>query len=449
VHWPRWRLLWLRDGHRIRRLSRWLAGHTHDSAPAIAGHKQEGVPAIAGQKQEGVPAIAGQKQEGVPAIAGPLGELAYRVERVIRQRERQIDDERQRHAQFLLAIEASPNGVLLLGAEQQIEWFNARAAEHFGLNAARDHHQRITNLVRAPAFVGLMQQEQPDHEVVFASPRGDATLAVLVRPYGERMQLVLSQDITERARNEAMRRDFVANVSHEIRSPLTVLSGFIESLSSLPLSPAETTRVLALMRQQADRMQALVTDLLSLAQVEGGPRPPADLWIDAALLMGKLEAQARASDGVVHVLSFEHAQVQAIAGAETELFSAFWNLLGNALRYTPARGAVQVQLVASAAGGARFCVRDDGPGIEKEHLPRLTERFYRVDTSRSRATGGTGLGLAIVKHVVQRHGGELNIASDVGKGSQFAIDLPPHRVRLLPRSNDAVAPVQETARALQ
>jgi two-component system, OmpR family, phosphate regulon sensor histidine kinase PhoR len=333
---------------------------------------------------------------------------------------------------------------LLLDAQQQIEWFNGRAAEHFGLNAARDHRQRITNLVRAPAFVALMQHAQHDHEVVFASPRGDATLAVIVRPYGERMQLVLSQDVTERARNEAMRRDFVANVSHEIRSPLTVLSGFIESLETLPLSSAETTRVLALMRQQAERMQALVTDLLSLAQVEGGPRPAPDQWIDAAVLMGKLEAQARASDGGAHALSFEQEQVQAMAGAETELFSAFWNLVGNALRYTPARGEVRVRLLASAEGAAKFCVCDDGPGIEKEHLPRLTERFYRVDTSRSRATGGTGLGLAIVKHVVQRHGGELTIASEPGKGSQFTIELPPHRVRLLPPPLVALAPAQET-----
>ena len=389
-------VLWVVDGTRMRRLAGWLAAGTPGPAPPLGG---------------------------------PLGDIAYRIERAFGERVRELEEERGRLAQFLSAIDASPNGVVLLDDHDQVEWFNGTAAQHFGLDAARDHRQRVTNLVRAPAFVAHLQRGRFEGEVVFPSPRGDATLAVIVRRYGERNRVVISQDITERERNDVMRRDFVANVSHEIRSPLTALAGFVESLASLRLTDAERQRVLHLMRQQTERMQSLVTDLLALAQIEGAPTPPADRWVDVAALHARLEADARSLDRDRHPLEFRRGAVARIAGVESELYSACWNLISNALRYTPAGGRVDVEWKPRADGGAEFAVRDEGPGIAREHLPRLTERFYRVDPSRSRETGGTGLGLAIVKHVVQRHGGELVVSSEPGRGSLFRIALPAHRVQ--------------------
>lgn len=373
--------------------------------------------------------ISGAMSESAPRGTGPTGELGYRIERALRARDSRTASERQRLAEFLSAIEASPNGVLLIDGNDQIQWLNTTAAEHFGLDAQRDQQQRVTNLVRAPAFVSHLQAERFDETVTFPSPRGDAVLAVVVRPYGDEMKLVLSQDVTERDRHDAMRRDFVANVSHEIRSPLTVLTGFLETLANLPLTEVERTRVLTLMRQQAERMQSLVTDLLALAQIEGAPRPQTDRWIPVRVLMNHLHGDALALDRGQHRIACDVGAAAEVSGIESELFSAVWNLVSNALRYTPAGGAVTLSWSVRADGFGEFCVADTGPGIAREHIPRLTERFYRVDGSRSRETGGTGLGLAIVKHVVLRHGGELDIRSAVGQGSEFRIVLPAHRVR--------------------
>jgi len=254
-------------------------------------------------------------------------------------------------------------------------------------------------------------------------------LSVIVRPYGDGLRLVLTQDVTERERAEGMRRDFVANVSHEIRTPLTVLSGFIETMSSLPLSEAERRRVLVLMGHQTERMLGLVSDLLTLAQLEGSPRPGADRWLDLAPLLKRVEADANALSGGRHRIQVEADMSIQLAGIEAELLSAISNLLSNAVRYTPEGGEIELSWRRLPEGSGQICVQDSGPGIAKEHWPRLTERFYRVDGSRSRDTGGTGLGLSIVKHVMQRHGGELQVFSEVGKGSRFSLLLPPARVR--------------------
>jgi two-component system phosphate regulon sensor histidine kinase PhoR len=344
-----------------------------------------------------------------------------------------MEQERERLEQFLSAIEASPNGVLLIDARDQIEWCNSVAADQLGLDPVRDRQQRVTNLVRAPAFVAHLQGGRFGEALTIPSPRGDGTLSVLVRPYGEGQKLVLTQDITERERNDAMRRDFVANVSHEIRTPLTVLSGFVETMSNLPLTEVERRRVLALMRQQTDRMQNLVGDLLTLAQLEGSPRPAPDHWVPLAPLMLRVEADAQSLSGSRHQLQcrIEDGEV-SLAGNEGELFSAIANLANNAVRYTPEGGRVDILWRPRPDGGGEIEVRDTGIGIAKEHLPRVTERFYRVDGSRSRDSGGTGLGLAIVKHVAQRHGGELDVQSEPGKGSSFRLIFPPSRVRRQP-----------------
>jgi two-component system, OmpR family, phosphate regulon sensor histidine kinase PhoR len=382
--------------------------------------------------------LRGSQEGQAPRDTGFWGELGYRVERSIRSRELGLAQEQTRLTQFLSAIEASPNGVLMLDAGDQIEWCNSVAAEHFGLDPLRDRRQRVTNLVRAPAFVAYLQSGDFDAGVDFPNPRGRGLLSVSIRRYGEGMKLVLSQDITERERAEAMRRDFVANVSHEIRTPLTVLSGFIETMTNLNLSEVERKRVLLLMTQQAGRMQALVSDLLTLAQLEGSPRPTAERWVLLDTLLGQVEADAKALSAGRHTIVFVKNTAVQIAGAEAELLSAITNLVNNAVRYTPAGGQIDVAWRVLADGAGELSVSDTGPGIAREHLSRLTERFYRVDGSRARDTGGTGLGLSIVKHVVQRHSGELQIHSEVGKGSSFRLVFPAVRVRVVDAIESAV-----------
>ncbi len=375
--------------------------------------------------------LRGSHEGMAPRDTGFWGEMAYRVERSLRGLERAAEVERMRLAQFVSAMEASPNGVLLLDASDQIEWCNARAADHFGLDPQRDRRQRVTNLIRSPAFVDYLQEGNFDEPITFSEPRGRGSLQVLIRRYGTDSKLVLSQDLTERERSEAMRRDFVANVSHEIRTPLTVLSGFLETMRNLPLTEVEQRRVITLMTQQAERMANLVSDLLTLAQLEGSPRPTADKWVRVASLFAQVETEARALSAGRHTIAFADAGEAQIAGTETELQSAIANLVNNAVRYTPDGGYVDVGWRIADNGSGEIAVADTGRGIAREHLSRLTERFYRVDTSRSRESGGTGLGLAIVKHVIQRHGGELDIESEVGKGSVFRLVFPAARVRCL------------------
>jgi two-component system phosphate regulon sensor histidine kinase PhoR len=364
-----------------------------------------------------------------PRPSGLWGELAYRAEKVMRHRGHELAAERQNHAQFLAAIDASPNGVLLLDEHQHIDWCNAVAALHLGLDAQRDRGQAVTNLVRAPGFVAHLQGGEFDNAITLQLPSRDLTLQVLVRRYGQQRTLVLTQDITERLRSDAMRRDFVANVSHEIRSPLTVLAGFVETMASLKLSETERQRVLHLMQQQTDRMQSLVADLLTLAQLEGSPWPPADRWVPLTTLMSRVRADAAALSAGRHQIDIDSGQGVALAGSESELYSAIHNLVSNAVRYTPEGGRISAHWHLRQDGGGMLEVVDTGIGIAREHLPRLAERFYRVDGSRSRDTGGTGLGLAITKHAIQRHGGELDVDSEPGKGSCFRLVLPAARIR--------------------
>lgn len=393
------------DGLRGRRLMRWLRGSQSSDAPRDGGF---------------------------------WGELGYRVERAVRLREKTIESERRRLEQFLSAIEASPNGVMMLDESSRIDWCSAVSAEHFGLDPQSDRLQRVTNLVRSPAFVAYLQDGRFAEAVVFPAPDGHRSLSVVVRPYGDGMRLVLSQDVTERERADAMRRDFVANVSHEIRTPLTVLAGFVETMAQLPLTEVERRRVLVLMGQQTQRMQALVGDLLTLAQLEGSPRPAADRWLDLSALLRRAVADAMALSAGRHAVVVSGDGDFEVAASESELFSAVANLLNNAVRYTPEGGRIELAWRGRDDGGLDLSVADTGPGIAREHLPRVTERFYRVDGSRSRDTGGTGLGLSIVKHVIQRHGGEIDIQSELGRGATFKLVLPSLRVRRKPTASPDV-----------
>jgi two-component system phosphate regulon sensor histidine kinase PhoR len=378
--------------------------------------------------------------QNLPRMGGLWGEFADRVRRLQRIGERRQQDSERRLQEFLEAIQASSNGVILLDAEGRINWCNPTAAAHFGIDTERDHEQLIGNLVRDPAFTAYYANPDPTRNAIVTG-RGDSAgrpvrLAVRLHFYGEGRRLMLSNDVTALEQAEAMRRDFVANVSHEIRTPLTVLTGFVETLQSLPLDETERARYLELMAQQASRMQTLVSDLLTLSRIEGSPPPGRGEWTALDQLSAECEDEVQALSALLtagqsapHALEFAPPPALALAGSRTELMSALSNLVSNAVRYTPGGGSVKVAWQTLPAGQLEFSVEDTGPGVAPEHLPRLTERFYRVDRSRSRETGGTGLGLAIVKHVVQRHGAELRIQSVLGKGSRFAIVFPASRVR--------------------
>ena len=374
-----------------------------------------------------------------PGIGGVWGDLANRTRRLLKSRDRQYLESQSRLNEFLSAMQASPNGVVLLDADGRIEWCNQTAAQHFGFDAQRDVMQHIANLVRDPVFTAYLASGNFSRDVT--SPGGRSTparplrLSVHLHAYGNHRKLLLSRDITSLELAEAMRRDFVANVSHEIRTPLTVLSGFIETLQTLPLKDAERTRYLGLMAQQSQRMQTLVDDLLTLSRLEGSPFPDTSEWVTTSALLAQCEQEARALSAVLassgHRLEFETGPPCELAGVQNELLSAMSNLVTNAVRYTPQAGLIKVSWRVLEDGRGEFQVLDSGPGIAAEHIPRLTERFYRIDRSRSRETGGTGLGLAIVKHVTQRHGAELRIESQPGQGSRFSIVFPATRMRLI------------------
>ena len=371
-------------------------------------------------------------------LRGVWRDIADRTRRLLKNRDRQYGELQVRLDEFLAAIQASPSGVVLLDADGRIEWSNQMATEHFGFDAQRDVMQHIANLVREPAFKAYLASVDFIGSVVipghFNTPSRPINLSVNVYSYGQGRKLLLSRDITSVELAEAMRRDFVANVSHEIRTPLTVLAGFIETLQTLQLGEAERERYLGLMAQQSRRMQTLVHDLLTLSRLEGSPFPGIHEWTTTSALLAQCEQESRALSllltGRGQRLQFESGPVCEISGVQAELYSAMSNLVSNAVRYTPATGSVQVSWKLLADGRGEFLVRDSGPGIAPEHLPRLTERFYRVDRSRSRETGGTGLGLAIVKHVAQRHGAELLVQSQPGQGSTFGLVFPSSRVRL-------------------
>ncbi len=385
--------------------------------------------------------------QAVPELTGWWGIFADRASRLLKDRALSIEAGEQRLTDFLSAIQASPNGVVMLDAEAQIEWCNQTAAAQLGIHPERDLRQRIGNLMRDPVFTEYMARDKPAEPVLMdaRNHRLDRPVRISVQrhPYGEGKQLLLTRDITLIEQAEAMRRDFVANVSHEIRTPLQVLSGFIETIQTLPLSPAETSHYVAMMAVHSHRMQVLVDDLLTLSRIEGSPAPGMNASIPLSHLFAQCEQEARALSATLghaanpQVLAFELPpllEAGVLQGEASEVQSALSNLVSNAVRYTPAGGTISVTAETMPEGILAIMVQDTGVGISEEHLPRLTERFYRVDGSRSRESGGTGLGLAIVKHVMHRHGGQLLIASELGQGSKFTLRWPAERWRLALRA---------------
>jgi two-component system, OmpR family, phosphate regulon sensor histidine kinase PhoR len=387
-----------------------------------------------------------QTGQELPSYSGWWGRKLDRVRRMLRNQQQLNVASEQRMTDFLAAIQASPNGVLLLDSQNRIEWCNQTAAQQLGLNAQRDVLQHIGNLVRQPDFARYLTGNEFDHEVVFPATHSTShrplKVSVQLHPYGEGRKLMLTRDVTALEQAEAQRRDFVANVSHEIRTPLTVLSGFVETLQNLPLDEGQRKRYLDLMAQQSQRMQALVSDLLTLSRLEGSPVPSMVDTVSIRSLLDQCEQDARALMQTLRNAStpqplrlhFDYADEAsahcALLGASNELMSAMGNLINNAVRYTPIGGRIDVMWALLPSGVGQLSVSDTGPGIAAEHLPRLTERFYRVDRSRSRDTGGTGLGLAIAKHVAQRHDGELRIESVEGQGSTFHFAVGASRIRV-------------------
>ena len=366
----------------------------------------------------------------VPVAVGIWGEIYYRLHKLVRSWRDQVLEVEQQHNRFIQAIQASPNGVIMLNEDDQVEWCNAIAESHFGLNARRDAMQRITHIIRRPAFVQYILRQNYRNPIRLANMGQfeQYSLDVQIFPYGDKQKLVLSQDVSQIEKTDAMRRDFVANVSHELKTPLTVLSGFLETVHEFELEKNDRDRYIQMMQVQTGRMKTLVDDLLTLAKLEGNPEPPSTQPIGMAQVISRLQLDAEGLSQGQHQIFVEKHSDSDLLGDESELYSAFSNLVSNAVRYTPSGGQIHIIWSDAEDGGVELSVKDTGAGISEEHLPRLTERFYRVDRSRSRDTGGTGLGLAIVKHVANRHQGDLKITSQLGVGSTFCLHFPKQRV---------------------
>ena len=344
---------------------------------------------------------------------------------------------------FRQAAEAIPDGIVILDRAQRIEWANPHAVAQLGLDLAHDVGQPIVNLVRQPEFLRYLDTGDYGESTLMPSSRDSGrTLALQLVPFAVDKKLLMSRDVTELEALARMRRDFIANVSHELKTPLTVISGFVETLQDLDVDERQRKRFLQLMQDQARNMQRLVADLLTLSALESEQNAVADERFAIVPLMLALSSDAKALSKGQHDVALDIGEAAVVTGARDELASAFGNLVTNAIRYTPGGGTIRLGWHIERDGTGVFSVADTGIGIAAEHVPRLTERFYRVDRSRSRATGGTGLGLAIVKHVLLRHQAQLEITSDVGKGSVFSVRLPGRRVERGPADE---APVRERA----
>jgi two-component system phosphate regulon sensor histidine kinase PhoR len=365
----------------------------------------------------------------VPEATGLWEEVFTRLNKMMRKRR----EERDKHATALHQIEqatsALPEGVVILDDADHVEWCNPLAESHFGLDSVRDVGQQITYLARQPEFVQFLAVANYAIPLILRGTRQDElVLSIKIVPYGINKKLLISRDITQLERIETMRRDFVANVSHELRTPLTVINGFVETLQDMSqLDNDMARRALDLMGDQARRMEGLVNDLLTLSRLENTNNTLAEEVVDVPSLLQSIQLEGQALSAGRHKLSLELESKAKVQGNTAELRSAFGNLVSNAVRYTPQDGDIVIRWDEHADGVLKLSVRDSGIGVAPEHIPRLTERFYRVDRSRSRETGGTGLGLAIVKHIVSRHQGHLEIVSKEEQGSTFSIVFPAKR----------------------
>jgi two-component system phosphate regulon sensor histidine kinase PhoR len=324
-------------------------------------------------------------------------------------------------ARFRQAMSLLPDGVVIMDDVLFLEWCNPAAEQHLGLDLERDKGRRVTNLIRHPNFIDYVILGRYQQPLTLALR--DRKLIAHIIPFENRRQILVTHDATESQRVEMMRRDFIANASHELRTPLTVINGFLEIAEAQPDLDAQTRAAhLKLMSEQGQRMQNLIEDMLSLTRLESADYPLRREHVKIAGLLDQVLQEGRALSAGKHTISVS-IDGPDIMGSFEELQSAFSNLVSNAVRYTPENGVIDIAWEQTRSG-PQFSVRDNGIGIRAADIPRLTERFYRVDKSRSRETQGTGLGLAIVKHVLLRHNAILVVDSEPGSGSKFTVKFP-------------------------
>jgi two-component system, OmpR family, phosphate regulon sensor histidine kinase PhoR len=367
--------------------------------------------------------------EAPPDIGGTWGEVVAIVSRIYRRKQYHRARVLELLREFRRLTSAMPEGAVLLGADHEILWFNQRAAVWIGLRRKRDFGIRIENLVRHPDFIQYLSTGSPESGVVVHDPRdGGRWLEFhVVRTGDGERQLLILRDVSREQHLQAMRKDFVANASHELRSPLTVISGYLDTLADDDrLDPAWSAPVQE-MQRQAERMSTIIRDLLELSKLESSDHPSKEEAIDVPGMLLLLRKEISGSEASTAEILVHPDSQDRLIGSESEIHSVLSNLLWNAVKYTPKLGRIDVRWWTDEKGG-HLCVHDTGAGIASEHVPRLTERFYRVDSGRSREMGGSGLGLAIVKHALQRHGGHLQIESIEGRGSTFTCHFPPERI---------------------
>jgi two-component system phosphate regulon sensor histidine kinase PhoR len=367
-----------------------------------------------------------------PDATGTWGDIFYRLQKLQRRQKASRSELTSALEQFEHAAQAVPDAMIILNGSEQIEWCNPASRKYMGLDCERDRGQFIRYLMRQAHFLEFLDAEDFSRPLVCKSPvNREVSLALQLVPFGDGKKLLVARDITELERVDAMRRDFIANVSHELRTPLTVVGGFVETLADSPvaLPVSESRRYYELMLDHTRRMQHLLDDLLTLSRLESEEHALKEEDVNVTDMARALEAEAESLSRGRHRVHLELASDAGLRGNLQEIRSALGNLVSNAVRYTPEGGSVTLAWALRNGDGV-FSVADTGEGIAAEHIPRLTERFYRVDRSRSRETGGTGLGLAIVKHVLTRHGSRLDVQSVPGKGSTFSAIFPAERVRL-------------------
>jgi two-component system phosphate regulon sensor histidine kinase PhoR len=372
--------------------------------------------------------LRGPASASVPTAAGAWAPVFSGLHSFVRQRARRESELATALDRFRDAAQALPDGVIALNGAHCIEWSNAAAQRHFGIDRQRDVNQPIFGLVRQPEFRTYLDADDYSEPLVLRSEReSEPVLSLQIVRYGTDRKLLISRDVSELERVTTVRRDFVANVSHELKTPLTVVAGFLETIEDTGPAPEQLQHYVDLMLVQTRSMQRLIEDLLVLSALENSGNALREERVDVARLLQAVRDEALTLSAGQHRITLTIAQDAVLRGAETELHSAFGNLMSNAIRYTPAGGSIELGW-RIAEGTGVFSVTDSGIGIDRRHIARLTERFYRVDRSRSRATGGTGLGLAIVKHVVMRHQAILDVVSEPGKGSCFSVRFPANRV---------------------
>lgn len=377
--------------------------------------------------------LAAPELHAIPDGSGAWGEIFSRLQALRKKERRQHVELGNALERFRLAAQALPDGVILLDDRMHIEWLNEAACRHFAFDPARDIGTLAGQLIRQSEFQNLMSAHraapgQRSTLLRVGANGSERILSVMLVPFADTGTLLVSTDVTERVRTELIHRDFIANVSHELRTPLTVMTGFLEQFNAPEPPQGEAARGFhRLMAEQAARMNRLVADLLTLSHLENSVQPPRDETVDVPALLEALRIEAVALSAGKHEIEITESSAGRLRASADELRSAFGNLVFNAVRYTPPGGRITLawRLVD---GAPTFTVSDTGIGIPAEHIPRLTERFYRVDKGRSTASGGTGLGLAIVKHVLSRHDGLLKIESIPGKGSTFSARFPANRL---------------------